>query len=135
MSQVTSSRVLLLGTEVTYDATAGAVPIYAITGVTTGTSAPIVRQDDGILSIYLRSIDTTSGGTILIEEADWGQWENPYSGTWSQIASIAASSFTGGAQTAYHITDCAYGYVRVRISAAITGGGTITAALRSRGAL
>lgn len=135
MSQVTSDRILLLGTEVTYDATTAVVPTYAITGVTTGTSIPLDRINHGIISIYLRSIGTTSGGTILIEEADWGPNEGPYAGTWSQIASISASSFTGGAQLATHISDSAYGWVRVRISSSITGGGTITAVARSRGAL
>lgn len=127
MSQATSLRVLLLGTE---SSSAGTV-----TGVTTGTSNPIDMALHGIVTIYLRSVGTTSGGTVLIEEADWGPWEAPYSGTWSQVASIAASTFTGGAQTAYHITDSAYGFVRVRISATITGGGTILASLRSRGAM
>ncbi len=104
------------------------------TGVTAGTSQPIFYPAHGIITFYLRSIGTTSGGTILIEEADWGPNEQPYSGTWSQVASIAASSFTGGAQTAYHVTDSSYRYLRVRISSAITGGGTILVSLSSRGA-
>ena len=130
-AQVTNARVLLLGTEVTLDAFG--TPTYAITGVTTGTSLPMDCALHGLLTIYLRSIGTTSGGTILIEEADWGPNENIYSGTWSQLASLAASSFTGGTQLATHITDASYGWVRVRISSAITGGGTIVASLRSRG--
>lgn len=129
MPQTAASRILLLGTEAT-----SAAGVFAVTGVTTGTSQAIHRNTDSVLSFYLRSIGTTSGGTILIEEADFSDQERDFSGTWSQIASIAASSFTGGAQVAYHITDCSYGYVRVRISAAITGGGSITAVLRSRGA-
>src|SRR5205814_1613444 len=97
-------------------------------------SRPVDYSLHGIVSFYLRSIGTTSGGTILIEEADYRDVEMPYSGTWSQIASILASSFTGGAQVAYHVSDCAYGFLRVRVSADITGGGSITAAMRSRGA-
>lgn len=124
-AQVTSSRILLLGTEAV---------LGTIAGVTTGTSQPIDMSLHGIIAIYLASLGTTSGGTILIEEADYTPGTQVYAGTWSQIASILASSFTGGAQIAYHITDCAYGFVRVRISSAITGGGTITAVARSRGA-
>ncbi len=124
-SQVTSSRILLLGVE-NADST--------VTGVTTGTSIPVLREVDNIISIYLRSIGTTSSGTVLIEEADWGPLEQVYSGTWSQIQSIAASTFSGGAQVALHITASSYGWVRVRISSAITGGGTITAVARSCGA-
>lgn len=124
-SQVTSSRILLLGVE-NADST--------VTGVTTGTSQPILREVDNIISIYLRSIGTTSGGTILIEEADWGPQEQVYSGTWSQIQSIAASTFTGGAQLALHVSASSFGYIRVRISSTITGGGSITAVARSCGA-
>ncbi len=125
MSQAASNRILLLGAE-NGDGT--------VTGVTTGTSLPIARFVDSLNTIYLRSIGTTSGGTIIIEEADWGPLEAPYSGTWSQITSITASTFTGGAQFAYHIPDSSYGWIRIRIGSAITGGGTILGSLRSRGA-
>lgn len=120
----TNSRVLLLGTE-NADGT--------VTGLTTGTSRFIDgSKDSGIRSFFFTSVGTTSGGTILIEEADWADTTPPYSGTWSQIASISASTFTGGAQLAYHVGDSAYAYVRVRISSAITGGGTILVSTRTR---
>ena len=124
MSQVTNSRVLLLGVE-NADGT--------VTGVTAGTSQPVNRENDGLLAFFLRSVGTTSGGTVLIEEADWGPLEGPYSGTWSVLQTITAASFTGGVQLAVHVTDCSYGWVRVRISSAITGGGTMLASMRSRG--
>src|SRR2546426_96618 len=117
------NRILLLGTEFTVDAFGNKT--YAIAGVMTGASQPILREVDGLLSFFFRSIGTTSGGTVLIEEADWGPWEAPYSGTWSTLLSIAASTFTGGAQVAVHLQDASYGYVRVRISSDITGGGSI----------
>jgi hypothetical protein len=123
MPNVGTSRVLLLGTE-NADST--------VTGVTTGTSQPIEQAGAGVLSIFLRSVGATTGGTVLIEEADWGALEQPYSGTWSVIKTILASSFTGGAQVATHVSNSAYGYVRVRISSTITGGGTIIASLRSQ---
>lgn len=123
MPNVGYIRTILLGTE-NSDGT--------VTGVTTGTSIPVKAEGYGVITIYLRSIGTTSGGTILIEEADWSEKEAIYSGTWSQIASIAASSFTGGVQSANHVSNSAYGYIRVRISSAITGGGTITAVLKAQ---
>jgi hypothetical protein len=116
-------RVLLLGTE-NSDGT--------VVGVTSGTSVAISAPDRGIASVYLRSIGTTSGGTIIIEESDSTESERVYSGTWSQMASIAASSFTGGAQSANHFANSAYGQIRVRISSPITGGGTITAVYRDQ---
>ncbi len=125
-AQVTNTRIVLLGTE----PSSTGIPI----GVTSGISQPVDMSVHGIITIYLTSIGTTSGGTVLIEEADFTAITQPYSGTWSQITSIAASTFTGGAQLAYHVADGAYGSVRVRISSAITGGGSITAVLRSRGA-
>lgn len=123
---VSPSRELLLGVE-NADGT--------VTGVTAlGTHAPLLREVQGIISFFFRSIGTTSGGTILIEEADWGPGEAPYSGTWSVVQTISASAFSGGAQLAVHITDSAYGWVRVRISSAITGGGSIIVSERQRGA-
>lgn len=99
------------------------------TGVTTGTSIPIDSQAFDELAFTFESVGTTSGGTLLIEEAS----RPNYSGTWSQIASVSASSFTGTAQQVYHISPSKYACVRVRISLAITGGGTVLVFLDQRG--
>lgn len=102
-----------------------------ITGVTNATSPPVFTRSHELLAFYLTSIGTTSGGTVLLEEADWDEGqEKPYAGTWSQITSIAASTFTGTVTLAYHVGPNCYGAVRARISSAITGGGTITVTLR-----
>jgi hypothetical protein len=122
---VAPQRILLLGTE-NADGT--------VTGVSAlGASQPVFLPLFGIASVYLRSVGTTSGGTVLIEEADWGPLESTYTGTWSVVATISASAFSGGVQQAYHIANSAYRYVRVRISSAITGGGTILASIASQG--
>jgi hypothetical protein len=80
-------------------------------------------------------VGTTSGGTVTIEEADWDPFDSAqiYSGTWSAIGSaVAASTFTGGAQVALHLpAPAAYAFVRARITGTITGGGTISVALRA----
>ena len=124
MAHTAPQRKLLLGTENT-DGTA--------TGVTTGTSPWVQADASGLVTIYFRSVGTTSGGTVLIEEADWGPFEPPYSGTWSQVQSQAASGFTGTAQLAVHVTLSAFAYFRVRISSTITGGGTILVSSRTLG--
>lgn len=124
-AQVTDSRVLLLGT---YNSDG------TVTGVTSGTSIPVPRPLDGILKFYMRGVGTIGGGTILIEEADWGPQEAPYSGTWSQLGSVSGTAITANAQQAVAISDSAYGHVRVRISSAITGGGSVLVTMRSRGA-
>lgn len=96
-----------------------------LTGVTTGTSVYFSGAGRDI-TLYLGSIGTTSGGAVTIEEAGWSTDEHPYSGTWSAIAVINASTFTGTAQVAYHLSSpTPYQYVRVRVSSNITGGGTI----------
>jgi hypothetical protein len=63
---------------------------------------------------------TITGGTIILEEAD-----NPsYTGTWSQIASITATTVTAGAESVTHVTGMLQA-VRARISVAIAGGGSV----------
>ena len=117
------SRVLLLGT------TSGGV----VSGVTSGTSQAINRVGQNELSLYVRGIGTITGGTLLIEEADYGDDEAPYSGTWSQLTSIACSDVTGNAQKGVHLSVGAYGYLRARISSAVTGGGSIAVVMLSDG--
>ena len=104
-----------------------------LTAVTTGSSQPVDVSACNTIVLRLFSTGTTSGGTIIFEEAEWDELtQQPYTGTWSQIASIAASSFTGTASTMYHVSPNCFDKVRVRISSDITGGGTITASLRGR---
>ena len=80
------------------------------------------------IALYLGSIGTTTGGTILVEEADYDPTVDPiYAGTWSLIQTIDPNDFTGTKQKVYHISPNAYSAVRVRISSAITGTGTVTA--------
>src|SRR5690242_12408275 len=76
------------------------------------------------LVIYFASVGTTSGGKVIIEEADWKDGDSVYTGTWSQIAEIDVSTFSGDEQYAYHFPspDIAYAFVRARVSDAITGG-------------
>lgn len=65
---------------------------------------------------------TTSGGTVLLEESDDPQ----YTGTWSLIETVLASSVTGNQKSCHHVRVGAGNYTRARISSAITGSGTIT---------
>lgn len=96
------------------------------TGVTSGTSIPYqVLGGHRDVCVTFTSIGTTSGGTVLIEESDLPS----YTGTWSQIASQAASGFTGGAKLCTHVQLGAGLWVRVRVSSAITGGGSIIVSL------
>ena len=121
MAAIGARRILLLGTE-NADG--------SVTGVTAGISVPIDCLGWGAVKIYLRSVGTTSGGTVALEEADWGPLEAPYSGTWSQIVTaITASTFSAGKQLATIVPLSANRYIRVNITGAITGGGTILASV------
>lgn len=124
MPNVANTRILLLGTE-NADGT--------VAGVTTGQSQVLEFPSSAYVTIYLTSIGTTSGGNVLIEEADFAQKTVMYNGTWGTLQTIAASTFSGGQQLAVHIMATPYGYLRVRISSPITGGGSIMASLRSTG--
>jgi hypothetical protein len=85
------------------------------------------------LTFYLTSVGTTSGGVVSLEEqmpvgTDTVPGQ-PYSGTNISITTVNASTFTGGAQVVSRATIGAYGFVRARISTAISGGGTVSVSL------
>lgn len=108
-------------------------PTLGITGVTTGTSVPINVAGYTYLTVYYTSFGTTSGGTLILEEADYSDeplHDGPYAGTWSQIESRAASSFSASVTLAVHLSPAAYGWIRVRISSAVTGGGSAMVTMR-----
>lgn len=98
------------------------------TAANTGTSAAINVHGRDEVTVYFQSTGTTSGGTLVIEEADYDPSVDPvYSGTWSQIKpTVNASDFTGGAQQAVHISPNAYSNLRVRVATDITGGGSVS---------
>lgn len=114
-------QILLLGSQSQTDG--------SYTGVTSGTSQPIRASGFDQIAVTFESVGTTSGGTLLIEEAS----RQNYSGTWSQIASVSASAFTGGAQQVYHVSPSRFAFLRVRISSNITGGGNVLVFLGQQG--
>lgn len=113
------------------EAQTGPVRAILLSAVTTGTGQLDVSNYTYV-TFFLQSNGTTSGGTVSLEEADYDPTSGTYSGTWSVITAINASTFTGGAQTAYHIQASAMAVVRARISSNITGGGTVSVTLRAK---
>jgi len=95
----------------------------ATTGNGTAFTANPVAQNH---TVVVTGVGTISGGTVSIEEAD----TESYTGTWSVLATITASALTGGAQQITHIAGLLQA-VRARVSSNITGGGTISASLKS----
>jgi hypothetical protein len=80
------------------------------------------------ITVYVLGLGTTSGGVLTVEEASWdplSQQDNAT--TWSEVTTINASSASAGVVAAVHLEPGAYDWLRVRISTAISGGGTISA--------
>lgn len=96
-----------------------------LNAATSGTGTAIAFNNVGRLLYVAEGTGTISGGTILIESAD----SATYSGTWIQLASISASSLTGGASAGDNLNAPPGTFVRGRISSNITGGGTVTVRL------
>jgi hypothetical protein len=80
------------------------------------------------LAVYVLGVGTTSGGVLTVEEAVWDDDKQvDKSATWSSITTINASDASAGVYKAVHLTVAGYGFVRVRVSTAISGGGVIYA--------
>lgn len=128
MANTTQLDVLLLGTQ-NADGT--------ITSVTSGTSQAINLKPYPLASIYVQADGgTISSGTLVVEQAWWDPLKahQPYSGQWSQIQSVALSGLSGTAQQqAFDIGAIANSFTRVRLSAAVVGGGKIAVALVAAG--
>lgn len=129
MANTAQRDVLLLGTQNANG---------TITGVSAAQSSQAINlKDYPLASIYIEADGgTISGGTIIIEQALWNPLvgHGPYTGLWSQLQSITASTLTGTAQQqAFNIGAIASGFCRVRLSSPITGGGLIIARLTAVG--
>ena len=102
------------------------------TGVTAAatTSQAIPPQQHQTACLVVIGNGTLSTGVLTIEEALWTDKQMPYSGTWSAITTVTASTLTGGAQQVIHLAPTALTYIRVRISTGVTGGGGLSVILR-----
>ena len=94
---------------------------------TTASGILVLRGQCARVTVVLQSTGTTSGGTVAIEEAYYDEGGLIYPGTWSNLATVNASAFSGGAQTVYHIINYSVWALRVRVATTITGTGTVSA--------
>lgn len=112
-------------------------PFFApsLNASTTGAGTPVDCSQVRDITAWVIGSGTISTGTLIFEEAYYNAgWESgnaPSVSTptvWSQLpnASIACTEVTTGAQKAYQLPPGKYAYVRPRLSAAVTGGGSIT---------
>lgn len=100
------------------------------------TSQPINVANFTNLTFYVTgSDDAISAGVVTFEEADYNpDVTGPYSGTWSSLGTVNATTVANAAQVGVHIGgpggSFAYGFVRARISTAVAGG-TVSVVLRA----
>lgn len=90
-------------------------------------STPIDLTGLSQAAVWITGTGTTSSGVITLEEADYDPAKQPiYGGTWSLITTVNASDVTGGVTKAIHLPAFALPrWLRVRVSTAIGGGGSI----------
>ena len=91
-------------------------------------STPIDLSGLSQAVVWVTGAGVTSSGVVTLEEADYDPAkEAAYGGTWSAITTVNASDVTGGATKAVHLPAYALPrWLRVRVSTAIGGGGSIT---------
>lgn len=106
----------------TYIQLLGTVSGNTVTGVTTGTSIPVNVSALEYYAFHIRVQGSTPGaGTLIIEEASWNpQTMAIYTGTWSPIQTITATSLVGDAEFVAHFFSEATHFVRIRIGTTIT---------------
>ena len=97
------------------------VVLAAVTADASASSRDMSNFDH--IVTYVKGNGTVSAGTLIIEEsADAGD-----TGTWSAIgSSVDLSTLTGNVTLAIHHPVAAYRALRWRLSAAVTGGGSVT---------
>jgi hypothetical protein len=106
-----------------------------IAAIASGAAGAVNCQGHTAVSVYLTGTGTTSSGVVTIETADFpAELEAAsYSGTWSAVTTVNASTLTGGQQTQVILAAGCYSWVRVRVSTVIGGGGSVGAVVLAAG--
>lgn len=104
----------------------------SITGVTTGTSAPIQIGDACYVTVYLLASALLSAGTLIIEEADYSAMKSFGGLTWSVVdtRTLPTDFAAAGGWKAVHLATGAYSALRARVGTTITGG-TLVVSLKA----
>lgn len=97
----------------------------SLSAATTGTGVAIPFNDCRQTNWLIEGTGTIGSGTVVIECAHAGD----YAGTWCELDSIDASTLSGGKLYGNTFPMPPGGFVRIRISSNITGGGNITGRL------
>jgi hypothetical protein len=97
----------------------------SLNAATTGTGTAIAFNDCRQINWLIEGAGTIGAGTVVIESAH----SQDYSGTWNELDSVDAITLSGGKLYGNTFPHVPGGFVRIRISSNITGGGTITGRL------
>ncbi len=108
-------------------------PLIAAKSASGFTGQAVNVSDFSSLALVFQGNGTMSSGTVIFEEADWKDGDEPYSGTWSVVATYTAGTdFHTNAQDIVHApmggNGLAWHFVRARIGTAISSG-TVTVTL------
>jgi len=110
-------------------------PIKLLDALTTGTGGILEMQGKvHNVTIAVQGSGVITTGALSIEEAYYDNLPPtgleshgiPYAGTWSVIQTVTGSQISSGAQQIVHVQGSVWS-LRVRISTAIAGGGSLTA--------
>jgi len=92
-------------------------------GVASGTGPWVpIACGAQLLTVTTTGLGTISAGTLLIEETD--SLEDSSGATPAQLSTLDLTTITAGKKNVSHVGPAAYGFIRARLSVAITGGGT-----------
>ncbi len=97
----------------------------SLSAATSGTGTVKAFNDCRQVNWIVEGSGTIDGGVVKIECAA----SVDYSGTWHELDSIDAADLTGGKAYGNTFPMPPGGFLRIRISSAITGGGNITGRL------
>ena len=104
-----------------------ALPAGTITDETP--SIPLNVQGYRDIAVYLKGTGTINAGVVVVEEADYNPKTEPIPSAWATLYSFDADDTTGGATVSTHLPTAAYSFIRLRVTTAIGGGGSVEAAV------
>lgn len=90
------------------------LPLLTTTGTGVAVVIPISARN---VRVHVRGVGAIGAGTLIIEEA----LDPAFTGTWSQLASITATTLANGVEQVFHFIGT-IAAIRIRVSVNVTVG-------------